>query len=442
MRDPQISQIGADFFCAFICGNLRNLRMSIPRNEVGTGGHGSVTLRAMIRLIAFLLFIVGCSAHAGVALGIDVLESQGFAPFAGKRIGLVTNQTGVDSSGTKTRVILRKAKNVKLVALYSPEHGIDGTVEASKYIPSRTDSLTGLPVFSLYGPTRKPTRDMLAGIDVLVYDMQDIGVRSYTYISTMAKCMEACGEQRIPFVVLDRPNPLGGLRIEGPGVEEKWKSFVGQLPVPYLHGMTTGELAKMANAYGWTGTRCQLGVVQMQGWSRDMTWNRTGLRWVQTSPNIPRANSVPYYAATSIFGSLEGGGLDVGIGTDEPFQLAGKNGMDPSAFVRELRATGLHGVSLEPYVRKEFGGARLSLNADSEVNLAAVNIQLLCAAQRQNRGSIFARYNDPDGIFWKIYGSAGIRSQIEKGVSAAAIAASWEPGVARFRSARQPYLLY
>ena len=396
----------------------------------------------MIRILAFFLFLAGFGAHAAVELGIDVLKAQDFAPLAGKRIGLVTNQTGVDSAGTKTRVVLNRARNIHLVALYSPEHGIDGTVGAGKYVTSRKDAATGLTVHSLYGPTRKPTPEMLKGIDVLVYDMQDIGVRSYTYVSTMAKCMEACGEQKIPFVVLDRPNPLGGQRVEGPGIEDRWKSFVGQLPVPYLHGMTVGELAKMANAHGWAGSRCQLTVVPMQGWSRDMTWSRTGLRWVQTSPNIPRADSVPYYAATSIFGSLEGAALDVGIGTGEPFQTAGKCGLDPVAFVNELRAAGVHGVRVEPYRRQEFGGARLSLTAESDANLAALNIHLLSAAQKHSRGSIFARYRDPDDIFWKIYGSTSIRTQIEKGVSPSAIIASWESGVARFRSARQAYLLY
>ncbi|MEO6787674.1 MAG: exo-beta-N-acetylmuramidase NamZ domain-containing protein, partial [Chthoniobacteraceae bacterium] len=197
---------------------------------------------------------------------------------------------------------------------------------------------------------------------------------------------------------------------------------------------------QMANARGWAGSRCQLTVVPMQGWSRDMTWSRTGLRWVQTSPNIPRAASVPYYAATSIFGSLEGAALDVGIGTGEPFQMAGKCGMDSVAFARELRANGLRGV--EPYSRKEFAGARLNLTADSDANLAAINIQLLSAAQKHSHGSIFARYHDKDDIFWKVYGSTGIRPQIEKGVSAATIVASWQPGVAHFKAARQPYLLY
>ncbi len=394
----------------------------------------------MFRIITLAFFLATLPLRAAVDLGIDVLKAQGFAPLAGKRVGLVTNQTGVDSAGTKTRLILKKAPGVQLVALYSPEHGIDGTVGAGKYVATRKDAATGLTVHSLYGPTRKPTPEMLRGIDVLVYDMQDIGVRSYTYVSTMAKCMEACGEQKIPFVVLDRPNPLGGQRVEGPGIEEKWKSFVGQLPVPYLHGMTVGELAKMANAHGWAGPRCQLTVVPMQGWSRDMTWSRTGLRWVQTSPNIPRATSVPYYAATSIFGSLEGAALDVGIGTDAPFQCAGKCGLDPAAFVRELRSCGLQ--SAEPYSRGEFAGARLNLSAESAVNLAAVNIQLLCAAQKFSRGSIFARYHDADNILWKIYGSTSLRTQIEKGVNAAAIIAGWQSVAERFRSARQAFLLY
>jgi uncharacterized protein YbbC (DUF1343 family) len=395
----------------------------------------------MCRLI-FLLVALGVNAGAAVQLGIDVLKEQNFAPLAGKRVGLVTNQTGVDSSGIKTRLLLRKAGNVRLVALFSPEHGIDGTVLAGKYVASRKDSLTGLTVHSLYGPTRKPTPEMLRGIDVLVFDMQDIGVRCYTYISTMAKCMEACGEQKIPFVVLDRPNPLGGLRVEGPGIEDRWRSFVGQMPIAFVHGMTTGELARMTNASGWTGSRCQLTVIPMRGWTRDMTWSRTGLRWVQTSPNIPRASSVPYYAATGIFGSLEGAGFDVGIGTGDPFEMAGCCGSNRHLFSRHACSVGLRGVEFTPYERQEFAGSRLQLNADSDANLAGINIHLLEAAQKARASSIFALSRDPDEIFWKVYGSTGLRAQIEKGVGAAAIIAGWQPFVNRFKAARQAYLLY
>jgi uncharacterized protein YbbC (DUF1343 family) len=396
----------------------------------------------MRRLIFLFLVVVAANARAAVQLGIDVLRAENFAPLAGKRVGLVTNQTGVSSDGAKTRVLLHKARNLQLVALYSPEHGIDGTVLAGKYVASRKDVLTGLTVHSLYGPTRKPTPEMLKGIDVLVYDMQDIGVRCYTYVSTMAKCLEACGEERIPFVVLDRPNPLGGLRIEGPGIEERWRSFVGQMPVPFVHGMTVGELAQMCNSNQWMASRCQLKVIPMRGWSRDMTWSRTGLRWVQTSPNIPRSSSVPYYAATGIFGSLEGAAFDVGIGTGEPFQMAGAYGLDGRAFTQSLRLQGLTGVGLTPYARAEFAGARLDLDADTDVHLAGVNVHLLEAAQKLKKGSIFARYRDPDGLFWKVFGSTVIREQIEKGTSAAAIIAGWQPVVDRFRAARREYLLY
>jgi uncharacterized protein YbbC (DUF1343 family) len=387
------------------------------------------------RLLA-LFFLLTAAAQSAVRLGIDVLAGQGFAPLAGKRVGLVTNQTGTSSGGTKTRVILKK--NVNLVALYSPEHGIDGTVGAGKYVASRKDSATGLTVHSLYGPTRKPTPAMLQGVDVLVYDMQDIGVRSYTYISTMAKCMEACGETGVEFMVLDRPNPLGGQRIEGPGIDAKWRSFVGQLPIPYLHGMTAGELAKMANAKGWTEKRCKLTVIPMQGWSRDMLWNDTGLRWIQTSPNIPRASSVAGYAATSIFGSLEGCGFDVGIGVS-PFECGGMYGCDGNAFSAILRNGG---IGCSPYASKGFAGAKLNISAGSPVNLAGINVYLLAAAQKQKKGSIFARYRDSDNIFWKIYGSTDIRTQIEKGVAPQTIIAGWSRETQSFRGARQGYLLY
>jgi uncharacterized protein YbbC (DUF1343 family) len=392
----------------------------------------------LLRIIFFALVVAfTTNTHAAVRLGIDVLEAQGFAPLAGKRVGLVTNQTGVNSAGTKTRVVLKK--NVKLVMLFSPEHGIDGTVLAGKYVATRRDSVTGLEVCSLYGPTRKPTAEMLKGVDVLVYDMQDIGVRCYTYISTMVKCMEACGENGVEFVVLDRPNPLGGVRVEGPGIEERWRSFVGQLPVPFVHGMTAGELAKMANAKGWCGARCKLTVVPMEGWSREQTWIDTGLRWVQTSPNIPRAQSVAYYAATGIYGSLEGSGFDVGIGTHEPFQIAGMYRADGAAFTARLREAG---ISAAPYAREEFSGARLTLSAKSDVNLAGINVHLLAAAQRERSGSIFARYKNADNIFWKIYGSTDIRAAIEKNVNPSSIIEGWKSGVEKFRAARAGYLLY
>ena len=347
------------------------------------------------RLLLFVA-LLSQAAFGAVQLGIDVLAAENFAPLAGKRVGLVTNQTGVNSSGTKTRLVLKK--NTNLVALYAPEHGIDGVIGAGKYVSTRKDSLTGLTIHSLYGPTRQPTAAMLKGIDVLVYDMQDIGVRSYTYISTMAKCLDACAENGVEFMVLDRPNPLGGNRIEGPGIESKWISFVGQLPVPYIHGMTAGELAKMAKAKGWAGGNCKLTVIPMRGWSRGMCWTDTGLRWVQTSPNIPKPSSIVGYAATSIFGSLSGSGFDVGIGTGNPFENCGFSGCDHEELASMLSGGGIPCSTWER-------GARLNVGFNSNVNLAAINIYLLAAAQQQKKGSIFARYKDADSIFWKVYGS-------------------------------------
>jgi len=255
----------------------------------------------------------------------------------------------------------------------------------------------------------------------------------------MVKCLEACAETGVEFLVLDRPNPLGGNRVEGPGIETKWLSFVGQLPVPYIHGMTAGELARMAKAKGWAGSNCNLTVIPMRGWTRGMTWNDTGLRWVQTSPNIPKPSSVVGYAATSIFGSLSGSGFDVGIGTGNPFEMGGFSGCDHGELTSMLSGGG---IPCAAYEANGATGARLNVSFGSNVNLTAINVYLLAAAQHQKKGSIFARYKDGDSIFWKVYGSTDIKSQIERGMSPKAIVAGWESGVSSFRGARQGYLLY
>ncbi|HTP12588.1 MAG TPA: DUF1343 domain-containing protein, partial [Bacteroidota bacterium] len=229
------------------------------------------------------------SPQARVKPGIDVLRDHHFDILKGKRVGLVTNPTGVTSDLEPTVDVLAGAPGVQLVALYGPEHGVRGDNDAGKTVESSIDRKTGLPVYSLYGRTRKPTRDMLQGIDILVYDIQDIGLRFYTYISTMGLVMEAAAENGIPVVVLDRPDPLTGNRVEGPMLEPKYKSFVGAYAIPYVYGMTAGELAQMINGEGWLagGVQCKLTVVPMEGWKRSMWWDETGLQWVPTSPNIP-----------------------------------------------------------------------------------------------------------------------------------------------------------
>ncbi|MEO7931585.1 MAG: DUF1343 domain-containing protein [Chthoniobacterales bacterium] len=382
-------------------------------------------------------------AQAEVMLGIDVLEANHFDLLQGRRVGLVTNQTGVNSSGVKTRKILKNADGVKLVALFTPEHGLDGTEGAGKYITSRIDSLTGLPAYSLYGPNRKPSPGMLKGIDTLVFDMQDIGCRSYTYISTMGKCMQAAAENGIEFIVLDRPNPLGGNRVEGPGMEKEWISFIGQFPVPYVHGMTTGELAQMSNARGWMGPKCSLKIVRMRGWSRSMTWPDTGLRWVQTSPNVPRAMSPFYYVLTGLIGELSP--PELGINTSEPFEIMATSWMNGGSFASYLNSLDTPGVEFAPVSGfKGCNGVRIRIAPHTTTDLCATSMFMLSYMNKTaGSRSIFARTGgEALDLFYKSCGGKTIRHQIEAGVSPQKIAAGWEPYLRRFRSERSAYLLY
>jgi uncharacterized protein YbbC (DUF1343 family) len=392
-------------------------------------------------LVLLQALLLTLHAHAAVTLGIDVLEQEHFAPLIGKRVGLVTNQTGVDGNGTKTRIILARAPGVHLVALFTPEHGLDGTELAGRYVASRHDPVTHLMAWSLYGPTRKPTPEMLQGIDILVYDMQDIGCRSYTYISTLAKCMEAAGEKGIPVMVLDRPNPLGGLRIEGPGMEDHWKSFVGIFPVPYVHGMTAGELARMANADGWVNPHCQLSVIQMRGWSRQMSWEDTGLRWVKPSPNIPFVSSPMYYVATGMIGELAG--METGVGSSHPFQVAAANHASAERVLREMQSMRAPGVSYSPYAEGNFEGVTLHIEPHPDANLTALGVYLLAGLDADRHPDLFQVSNtDKIEMFYKCYGSADIRDQLERGVPPARIVAGWAGFDSHFAAARAPFLLY
>jgi uncharacterized protein YbbC (DUF1343 family) len=395
------------------------------------------------RIALFLILftaLIHPLARAQVQLGIDVLEQNSFSELKGKRVGLITNHTGIDSRGTKTRKLMAASPNVRLVALFAPEHGLDGTTPAGKYVASGHDSLTRLPVYSLFGPTRKPTPEMLHGVDVLVYDMQDIGSRSYTYISTMVKCMEAAGEAGIAFVVLDRPNPLGGLRVEGPPIESRWISFVGQLPVPYVHGMTAGELARMANAKGWVQPQCSLTVIGMRGWQRGMSWHDTGLHWIATSPNIPYPQSPLYYAATGLAGEVRG--IETGCGGPGPFEVAASKWFRAPEFTAYLRSLNLPGVTFSEYNSNGFQGARIHIDPDSTADLSALGVHILAAAQQAAPHSIFSGPASNFDIFYKCYGSDSIRTALEKHTPARKIIGSWAENNARFAAERKPYLLY
>lgn len=374
-------------------------------------------------------------------LGIDMLAARGFDLLRGRRVGLITNHTAYTSRGVMTRVAMQRALGQGLVALYGPEHGIDGTVGAGKHIATRRDPVTGLVVHSLYGPTRKPTAQQLAGIDTLVFDVQDIGCRSYTYISTMVVAMEAAAEQGKFFVVLDRPNPMGGWRVEGPPVEARWKSFVSQIPIPYVHGMTVGELAMMTAAHGWISRAPRMTVVRMQGWSRGMTWNHTGLRWHATSPNIPHATSPLYYVATGILGGAAQ--VDVGIGTENPFGYAGGSGVNPQAMLAACQGFGASGITFSPYSRNGFGGVRLHIHPQAQTDLTALDVRLLDTLNRLSGGRVIARMSgDKLNLFHKVYGSESLYQQLRRGVPATQIIGGWTGYTNSFRNQRQRHLLY
>ena len=275
-----------------------------------------------------------------VRLGIEMIEHHAQL-FAGKRVGLITNQTGVNSRLQSAVDILYAQTN--LTALFSPEHGLRGAVEAGAPIGMITDRKTGLPVYSLYGDTRKPTPAMLENVDILCVDIQDIGTRFYTYSSTMALAMESAKENNIQFVVFDRPNPIGGLVVEGPVLKTGFESFIGMYPVPVRHGLTIGELAMLVNER--FGIHCNLTVIKMDGWQRKMHWQDTGLPWVMTSPNIPTPDTALLYPGTGLIGATN---ISEGLGTTRPFELVGASWLDAQAVADKLNDAQIPGVTFRP----------------------------------------------------------------------------------------------
>ena len=322
-------------------------------------------MKKTILLVAFVFCaLASLAAQPLVKTGVEVLRDRDFEPLKGKRVGLVTNPSGVDSQLRSTIDILFNAPGVNLVALYGPEHGVRGDVYAGGKISDSVDALTGLPVYSLYGSTRKPTAEMLKGIDVIVYDIQDVGVRSYTFISTLGLVMEACAPLGIEVVVLDRPNPMGGNKIEGCYVEGPFYSFVSQYKIPYVYGLTVGELAVLINEEGLNRgqkgnqqpTKCKLSVIPMEGWTRDMLYEDTRLPWVLPSPNIPFKESAVYYAASGICGELYGF-MNIGVGYTLPFELFGATWVDPLALKTKLESYQLEGVSFRTIWYKPISGS-------------------------------------------------------------------------------------
>lgn len=332
------------------------------------------------------------SAKNKIQLGSDVLESKNFEILHGKNVGLVTNRTGLNSNLISTIDLLHNSDKVNLVALFGPEHGIRGNYEGGDVIESYIDSLTGLPVYSLYGKNRRPSKEMLKDIDVIVYDIQDIGIRSYTYISTMGNLIEAASKNNIEFIVLDRPNPIGGEKIEGNIVEDNFRSFIGQFPIPYVYGLTCGELAKLlvGENYIKTDPDFKLTVVPMQNWSRDMIWKDTGLQWIPTSPHIPNQYSPYFCAMTGILGELRSA-VSVGVGYTLPFQIVGTEWINSNLLSDELNNYNISGlefspISFKPYYAfgkgKTLNGIQIFIKDYKTVNLLHTQFYIIWALKK------------------------------------------------------------
>ena len=384
-----------------------------------------------------------------VKTGIEVLRDRGFDVLAGKRVGLVTNPTGVDCRLKSTVDILHEAPEVNLVALYGPEHGVRGNVHAGDAVGNETDARTGLPMFSLYGKTRKPTPEMLADVDVLVYDIQDNGCRSYTYISTLGMLMEACAEQDKELVVLDRPNPLGGRKIEGCLAEEGYISFVSQFKIPYLYAQTPGELAIMLNAEA--ERPCRLTVVAMEGWTRDMKWEDTGLEWVVASPHVPSGHAAYFYPQTGILGEF--GFFNIGVGYTLPFELLGAEWIEAERLADAMNALELPGLIFRPIHYKPFysvgkdkqlQGVQIHLMDFDAACLTAVQFHLLEQLNRLYPEHRFFEECDAKRfrMFDLVCGTGFIREQFAKTYRWADIEAYWMKDVESYRERSSKYYLY
>lgn len=403
-------------------------------------------------MLIFTLVSTTISAKK-VKTGLEILKEQNFSSIKGKRVGLITNPTGVDRNLQSTVDLFFHSKEFKLVALYGPEHGVRGDNAAGASVSDFKDPETRLPVYSIYGKTRKPTPEMLKGIDVLVYDIQDIGSRSYTYISSLGLAMEAAAENNIEFVVLDRPNPLGGVKMEGCLTEPAFTSFVSQFPIPYIHGLTVGELATYLNEEDLLANKikCKLTVIPMKGWKRKMTFEKTGLPWVPSSPHIPHNYSPVFYPVSGILGELYV--MSIGVGYTLPFQLFAAEWINADSLARNMNELKLPGVQFRPihftpyysvakdkvvhgvqaYVT-DFGKAELSLVQfyvlqECHLLWPEKNVFEMCEKSRLN-------------MFDKVCGTDKVRIEFSKTFRVESIRQLWEKDIVAFREKAKKYFMY
>jgi uncharacterized protein YbbC (DUF1343 family) len=373
-----------------------------------------------------------------VQTGIDVLEAQKFAPLRGKHVGLITNHTGLDSQGRSTIEVLSRAAGMHLVALFSPEHGLAGRFDEK--VSSSRDNSTGLPIYSLYGDTLRPTDDMLKGIDALVFDVQDAGVRFYTYTTTMAYCMEEAAKRNMAFYVLDRPNPLGGNIVEGPMLDAGKTSFVGYFPLPVRYALTIGELAQLFNAENHIGA--DLHVIAMRNWHRNYFFESTGNRWVPPSPNLRTPKGAVLYPGLEI---LQSAGVSVGRGTETPFEEFGAPWMNGDDVVAALNAVRLPGLrfAAKPFIPVAglYSGQRCGGVAVRITDRAAVRSMLMGLEIAAILRKLYPVQFDPSKLL-ELTGDAETVRLLQENTSPEKIVASWSTGLAAFDQMRKKYFLY
>lgn len=412
----------------------------------------------MIKQTISLLFATAViAATAQVKPGIEVLRDNGFAQLKGKRVGLITNPTGVDNKLKSTIDILHDAEGVELVGLYAPEHGVRGDVHAGDHVDNFTDPATGVTVYSIYGKSRKPTPEMLKDVDVLVYDIQDNGCRSFTFISTMGLAMEACAELGKEFMVLDRPNPVGGNKVEGNLTEDDCVSFVSQFPIPYLYGLTPGELAQYLNNEGLLkdGKKVNLTVVPMEGWTRDMDFRDTGMPWVLPSPHIPNPEAAVLYPVSGILGELNY--MNIGVGYTMPFKLFCAEWVDAEELVKRMNALELPGMMFRPIHIKPFYSFGQGKNLQGvEVYVTDKEVAPLSLTQfyvMQELADMYpehAAFKEGEGgadakrfsMFDKVAGSKEIRKRFSRNHKVADMIDYWNKDSEAFKEKSKPYYLY
>jgi uncharacterized protein YbbC (DUF1343 family)/CubicO group peptidase (beta-lactamase class C family) len=387
---------------------------------------------------AALAAAIGRKIDVRVLTGIDVLERDKFQPLAGMRIGLVTNQTGRNRAGRSTIDVLFNAPGVKLVALFSPEHGIRGA--ADEKVSDSKDEQTGLPIFSLYGETRKPKPEQLQNLDAIVFDIQDIGARFYTYISTLGNVMEIAGQEHRPVFVLDRPNPIGGVDVEGPIADADKLTFTSYHPIPVRHGMTIGELAKFFNQE--RNFNCDLRVVEMDGWRRSMWLDETNLTWVSPSPNMRSLTEATLYPG---IGLLETTNVSVGRGTDTPFELLGAPWIDGQQLSAYLNARGIPGVRFVPvrftpttsvFKGEECSGVNIIVTDRDKFHAVMNGLEIAVALH-----NLYPTQWKVDS-YLRLLSNADTLAKLKQGATPVEIARSWADPLAQFRKARERVLIY